>query len=57
MPNLSTGSATPQNLPTVEPDNHGRHVVHTGGSHPSYLQLPIKPAVFRASSLQAAGAG
>jgi len=57
MPNLSTGSATPQNLPTVEPDNHGRHVVHTGGSHPSYLQLPLKPAVSRASSLQAAGAG
>ena len=57
MPNLSTGSAVPQNLPTVEPDNHGRHVVHTGGSHPSYLQLPLKPAVSRASSLQAAGAG
>ncbi len=28
---------------TVEPDNHGRHVIHTGGSHASYLQLPIKP--------------
>ena len=43
MPNLSTGSAAPQNLPTVVPDNHGRHIIHTGGSHASYLQLPVKP--------------
>lgn len=26
----------------VPSDNHGRHVVHTGGSHASYLQLPVK---------------
>jgi uncharacterized protein len=42
MPNLSTGSAMPQNLSTVVPDNHGRHIIHTGGSHASYLQLPVK---------------
>ena len=42
MPNLSTGSAMPQNLSTVIPDNHGRHIIHTGGSHASYLQLPVK---------------
>ena len=42
MPNLSTGSATPQNLATVVPDNRGRHIVHTGGSRASYLQLPVK---------------
>jgi predicted acyl esterase len=27
---------------TVIPDNHGRHVIHTGGSHASYLQVPVK---------------
>ncbi|WP_426517448.1 CocE/NonD family hydrolase [Diaminobutyricibacter sp. McL0618] len=27
---------------TVEPDNNGRHVIHAGGSHASYLQLPIR---------------
>ncbi|ORA78509.1 CocE/NonD family hydrolase [Mycobacterium malmoense] len=43
MPNLSTGSPVPQNLATVVPDNHGRHIIHTGGSHASYLQLPVKP--------------
>jgi predicted acyl esterase len=42
MPNLSTGSAAPQNLSTVVPDNHGRHIIHTGGSQASYLQLPVK---------------
>jgi uncharacterized protein len=40
MPNMSAGSTTPQNLPTVEPDNRGRHIIHTGGSHASYLQIP-----------------
>lgn len=25
------------------PQNSGQHVIHTGESHPSYLQLPIKP--------------
>ena len=28
----------------VQPDNHGRHVIHTGGRHASYLQLPVKAA-------------
>ena len=42
MPNLSTGSAAPQNLSTVVPANHGRHIIHTGGSQASYLQLPVK---------------
>ncbi len=23
-------------------DNRGQHVIHTGGSHASYLQLPMK---------------
>jgi predicted acyl esterase len=26
----------------VPADNHGRHVIHTGGSCVSYLQLPMK---------------
>lgn len=26
---------------SVEPDNKGRHIVHTGGRYASYLQLPI----------------
>lgn len=26
----------------VSSDNHGRHVIHTGGRHASYLQLPLK---------------
>lgn len=26
----------------VQGDNNGRHIVHTGGRHASYLQLPIK---------------
>jgi predicted acyl esterase len=30
------------NMGTVVPDNHGRHVVHTGGSCASYLRLPVK---------------
>ncbi|MCH9732509.1 MAG: CocE/NonD family hydrolase [Actinomycetia bacterium] len=42
MPNLSTGSTTPQNLGTVIPDNHGRHIIHTGGPHASYLQITAK---------------
>lgn len=25
----------------VEPDNKGRHLVHTGGRYDSYLQLPV----------------
>ena len=25
------------------PENKGQHIIHTGGAHPSYLQLPIKP--------------
>lgn len=42
MPNLSTGSPTPENLGTVIPENHGRHIVHTGGPHASYLQVTAK---------------
>lgn len=26
---------------TVIPENHGRHIIHTGGSEASYLQLPV----------------
>ncbi len=26
------------------PANSGQHIIHTGGDHASYLQLPIKPA-------------
>ncbi|MET9558449.1 CocE/NonD family hydrolase [Streptomyces sp. NPDC006645] len=26
------------------PANRGRHIIHTGGEHASYLQLPVKPA-------------
>ena len=25
----------------VPSENHGRHVIHTGASHASYLQLPL----------------
>lgn len=27
---------------TVVPENVGRHVIHTGGAHASYLQVPVK---------------
>jgi uncharacterized protein len=27
--------------PGYVPENKGQHIIHTGGSHPSYLQLPI----------------
>ena len=27
----------------VTSDNHGRHIIHTGGAHASYLQVPRKP--------------
>ncbi|MDT8303906.1 MAG: CocE/NonD family hydrolase, partial [Sedimentisphaerales bacterium] len=30
--------------PAYVPENKGQHIIHTGGSHPSYLQLPIKSA-------------
>jgi predicted acyl esterase len=29
--------------PNVPAENHGRHIIHTGGSYASYLQLPVKP--------------
>jgi len=35
------GGVMPQRA-TVVPDNKGRHVIHTGGSHASYLQVPVK---------------
>lgn len=28
--------------PNVPADNHGRHIIHAGGEHASYLQLPMK---------------
>lgn len=31
------------NVPNLTPDNHGKHVIHTGGSRAAYLQLPVKP--------------
>lgn len=30
--------------PGYVPDNKGQHIIHTGGSHASYLQLPVKSA-------------
>lgn len=30
--------------PGYVPENKGQHIIHTGGAHPSYLQLPIKSA-------------
>jgi predicted acyl esterase len=35
------GGVMPQRT-TVVPDNNGRHIIHTGGSHASYLQVPVK---------------
>lgn len=29
--------------PAYIPENKGKHIIHTGGLRPSYLQLPIKP--------------
>lgn len=29
------------NRGTVVPDNHGKHIIHTGGIYASYLQLPV----------------
>jgi predicted acyl esterase len=34
------GGVMPQRT-TVVPENHGRHIIHTGGSQASYLQLPV----------------
>jgi predicted acyl esterase len=28
----------------VTPENHGRHVIHTGGPHDSCLRLPVRVA-------------
>lgn len=36
------GTMMPGNRPYV-PQNSGLHVVHTGGAHASYLQLPVMP--------------
>jgi len=35
------GGAMP-GVDNVPSDNHGRHVIHTGDRHASYLQLPQK---------------
>ena len=37
------GGAMP-GMANVTPNNHGRHRIHTGGDHASYLQLPTKTA-------------
>lgn len=29
--------------PGYVPENKGKHIIHTGGTYPSYLQLPVKP--------------
>ena len=29
-------------IANICPDNHGQHVIHSGGSYASYLQLPLK---------------
>ncbi len=39
----SLGAIMP-GTPGYVPENKGKHIIHTGGSYPSYLQLPIKPA-------------
>ena len=31
-------------IPGYVPENSGQHVIHTGGPHASYLQLPVKDA-------------
>lgn len=39
----SLGAIMP-GTPGYVPENQGKHIIHTGGVHASYLQLPIKPA-------------
>lgn len=29
--------------PGYSPENNGKHIIHSGGEHASYLQLPVKP--------------
>jgi predicted acyl esterase len=36
------GGAMP-GMANVLPENHGRHVIHAGPNHPSFIQLPIVP--------------
>ena len=31
----------------VQGDNHGRHIIHTGGDHASYLQVPMRASPAR----------
>ncbi|MEV6362228.1 CocE/NonD family hydrolase [Nocardia asteroides] len=33
---------------TWQTDNHGRHIIHTGGEYQSYLQIPVIPPRYRA---------
>ena len=35
------GGAMPR-MDNITPSNHGRHIIHTGGSYASYLQLPAR---------------
>ena len=44
---ISGRNAIGAHMPAIReyiPQNSGQHVIHTGGEHASYLQLPLKPA-------------
>lgn len=36
---------------TCEADNQGTHIVHTGGTYDSFLQIPVAPPVYNASTV------
>ena len=36
------GGAMPMDATPPEIDNHGRHIIHTGGRHDSHLVLPVQ---------------
>ena len=35
---------------TWETDNHGQHIIHTGGQYESYLQIPVIPPKYKAGN-------
>jgi uncharacterized protein len=44
---ISAHNALGAHMPAIRdciPENSGEHIIHTGGSEASYLQLPVKPA-------------
>lgn len=44
---ISGRNAIGAHMPAIReyvPQNSGQHVIHTGGEHASYLQLPLRPA-------------